>query len=307
MSRVALWHLATILSLSFLAMGCGGEEGVIRPSTRGTTTAEKTNLDAIAEAERTSANTEEGASWSSSGGESGGNERAAGRILGVEFEAHGGYERVLIEFGSGGRKGAGLPRWSLERPAEGGYVRLLLPGVTSTQTAGEDLVGLATDAYYVVHDAKEGLFVDIVALGAFQYRTVEIAETGQLAVDFRRAPGGLTCPVVQDDNTVVTQPCEAEEVAAGEPLAVEGYAREPGGSLTLVLLNEEGAPIATGPLRTNDGNEAWGHFESSVTVPPSYEGFATLQVVGDQGRDDEASERTEVPVFIGVGQDEQLG
>ncbi len=303
MSRVALGYLAALLSLSFLAMGCGGEEqGGPRTSTQPTAAA-KTNLDATAEAEGPSTNTEEGSSWSGAGGESGGGKETADRIRGVEFEVHEGYERVIIEFGSGDQE-AGIPRWSLEKPARGGYVRLLIPGVTSTTTDGEDLAGLATDAYYVVRHPKEGLFVDVVAIGAFEYRATELPGAAQLAIDFRRAPGGLTCPVVQDDNTVVTQPCEAEEVAAGEPLAVEGYARDPEGSPTLVLLNEEGAPVATETARVSGGDEAWRHFESSVALPPSYEGFATLQVVGDQGPDDGVSARTEVPVFVGVGRDD---
>ena len=309
MSRASVRHLAGSLFvalLASLALGCGGEEGATRPPAPGTTAAATASPGATAEAEGPDADTAEGSysSWSGTGGEGGGNEGAADRIRGVEFEVHEGYERVLIEFGSGDREEDGLPRWTLHKPAEGGYVRLRLPGVTSTHTDGEDLAGLATAAYYVVRHPQEGLFVDVVALGAFEYRATELPETDQFAVDFRRAPGGLTCPVVQDDDTVVTQPCEAEEVAAGAPLAVEGYARNPGGSLALVLLNEEGALIAEETAQASAGkNDAWRHFESSVAVPPPYEGLAYLQVVGDRGSDEGASARTEVPVFVGVGQD----
>ena len=276
-------HLAGslfIAPLASLALGCGGEEGATRPPAPGTTAAATASPGATAEAEGSDADTTEGSysSWSGTGGEGGGNEGASARIRGVELEVHEGYERVLIEFGFGDREADGLPRWSLHKPAQGGYVRLRLPGVTSTRTDGEDLAGLATDAYYVVRHPQEGLFVDVVALGAFEYRATELPEMGRLAIDFRRTPGGLTCPVVQDDDTVVTQPCEAEEVTAGEPLAVEGYARDPGGSLTLVLLNEEGAPIAGETAQASAGNKAWRHFQSSVAVPPSYEGLAYLQV-----------------------------
>ena len=307
MSRASVRHLAGSLFvalLASLAVGCGGEEGATRPPAPGTTTAATAGPGATAKAEGPDADTAEGSysSWSGTGGEGGGTEGAADRIRGVEFEVHEGYERVLMEFGSGDREADGLPRWTLHKPAKGGYVRLRLPGVTSTRADGEDLSGLATDAYYAVRHPQEGLFVDVVALGAFEYRATELPETDQLAIDFRRAPGGLTCPVVQDDDTVVTQPCEAEEVAAGEPLAVEGYARDPGDSLTLVLLNEEGALLAEETARVSAGNEAWGHFGSSVAVPPSYEGLAYLRVVGDRSSDEGASARTEVPVFVGVGQ-----
>lgn len=176
--------------------------------------------------------------------------------------------------------------------------------MTSTQTAGEDLVGLVADAYYVVSRPDGGgMFVDVLALTAFEYRVTELADTGQIALDFRDAPGGITCPAVQAENTVVTQPCEAEEAAAGEPLAVEGYSRDPEGPLSVVLLDEEGAPMATETVRADDGNGAWGYFEAAVTAPPAYDGLATLQI-GDRGPDDELSDRTEVPVFFGVGLDE---
>ena len=130
----------------------------------------------------------------------------------------------------------------MEKAPEGGFVRLYLPGVTSTQTPGDDLASLTADAYYVVRRPDDdGLFVDFLALSAFEYRVTELTEAGQLAIDFRRAPGGLTCPAVQSEDIVVVQPCEAEEAVAGEPLAVEGYSRNPGGSLSVVLLSEEGA------------------------------------------------------------------
>lgn len=304
MSRGALLHVTAVLFVALLLASCGGAEQGLPPAPQETTSAATTRPDGDMEAEGPAANAGEEPSWSGADRESGGNEGAADRLRKVEFDVQEGYERVRIAFGSGEGGASGIPRWSLEKAPKGGYVRLYLPGVTSTRTAGEDLAGLAADAYYVVGQPEgSGLFVDVVALGAFEYRVTELGEAGQLAIDFRRAPGGLACPVVQDDDTVVTQPCEAEDVAAGEPLAVEGYARDPGGTLTLVLLNEEGAPIAEETARVSDGNEAWRHFESSVAVPPSYEGLATLQVVGDGGPDEGASARTEVPVFVGVGQD----
>ena len=191
----------------------------------------------------------------------------------------------------------------MEKAPEGGFVRLYLPGVASTQTSGDDLAGLTADAYYVVRRPDDdGLFVDFLALSAFEYRVTELTEAGQLAIDFRRAPGGLTCPAVQSEDIVVAQPCEAEEAVAGEPLAVEGYSRNPGGSLSVVLLSEEGAPIASETVRTEEG-DAWGYFESSVTAPTSYEGLATLRVIARE-TDDGVSIGAEVPMFFGVGLDE---
>lgn len=306
MRRGALRYPLAILFVALLVSSCSGEQQGTPSSPRETTSpGTKSPGVAAQDSRRPVTDTEEGLSWSRAGGESGGSEGAADRIRDVEFEDHEGYERVTVGFGTGeGEEADAVPRWSLERPPEGGYVRLYLPGVTSTQTAGEDLVGLVADAYYVVRQPDGGgMFVDVLALTAFEYRVTELADTGQIALDFRDAPGGLTCPAVQAENTVVTQPCEAEQAAAGEPLAVQGYSRDPEGPLSVVLLDEEGAPMATQTVRADDGNGAWGYFEAAVTAPPAYEGLATLQI-GDRGPDDGSSARTEVPVFFGVGRDE---
>ena len=306
MSRGVLWHVATILCVALLLSGCAGDEQQrrgTRPSPQEPSSAGTTRPDATVEADGPVTNAEEASYWSSAGGESGGSEGTSDRIRGVEFEVHEGYERVIIDFGSDEGRAARIPRWLVEKPPEGGYLRLYFPSVASTQTAGEDLAGLVADAYYVVRQPEDGLFVDVLALGTFEYRVMELAQTGELAFDFRNAPGGLTCPAVQAENTVVTQPCEAEEAVAGEPLAVEGYARDPAGSLSAVLLDEEGAPIASETIRAGDGDGAWGYFEAAITAPSSYGGLATLRI-SDQDSDDGASTRAEVPVFFGVGLDE---
>ena len=307
MSREVVQYAATILCVALLFSGCAGDDGQQRgtqpppqePASAGTTT----NPGGPVEADEPVTNTEEGAYWSGAGGESGGSEGASDRIRSVEFEVHEGYERVIIDFGSNEGQATGIPRWSVEKPPQGGYLRLYLPGVASTQTAGEDLAGLVADAYYVVRKPEDRLFVDVLALGAFEYRVTELVETGELALDVRNAPGGLTCPAVQAENTVVTRPCEAEEAAAGEPLAVEGYARDPEGSLSAVLFDEEGAPIASETIRAGDGDGAWGYFETAITAPSSYEGLATLRI-SDQDPGGGGTPGAEVPVFFGVGPDE---
>ena len=300
MSCGILRYPAAILLVALLVASCGGEEQGTRTSPQQPDSTATTSPDGVAGADGPVENAEEESSWPGEGEESGGSEGAADRIREVEFDLQDGYERVRIAFG--GRGSDGIPRWSVEKAPQGGFIRLYLPGVTSTQTAGEDLAGLTADAYYVVRrPGEDGLFVDVLALTGFEYRVTELEEAGQLAVDFRRSPEGLTCPAVQGEEIVVTQPCEAEEVAAGEPLAVEGYSRNPGGSLSVVLLSEEGDPIASETVRTEEG-DAWGYFESSVTAPTSYEGLATLRVV-DQEPDDGVSVGAEVPVFFGVVQD----
>lgn len=297
MSRGILRYTAIVLLAASLVASCGGEGQGTRSSPQEPVPAATPVPDGAAGTGGSDEEVTEEAPWTSAA--SGGSEGAAERIREVELDLQEGFERVRIAFGE--REPDGIPRWSVEKPPEGGYVRLHLPGVSSTQTAGDDLAGLTADAFYVVRRPNgDGLFVDVFALSAFEYRVTELTEVGQLAVDFRRAPGGLTCPAVQSEDIVVTQPCEAEEMTAGEPLAVEGYSRNSGGPLSVELLNEEDALIASETVRADSGNGAWRYFDSSVTAPPSYEGLARLRV-RDQEPDDGVSTGAEVPVFFGVG------
>ena len=90
---------------------------------------------------------------------------------------------------------------------------------------------------------------------------------------------------------------------ADESLALEGYARNPADPLSVVLLDEESSPITSKTVRADNGDDAWGYFESFVMAPPSYEGLATLRV-GDRKPGDGTITGAEVPVFFGVGLDE---
>ncbi len=146
----------------------------------------------------------------SSGGEAG----AADRIEGVRFQIFDGYERLLVDFGHRYGGTAGVPRWSVESPPEGGYVRLHFPGVTSTEIANEDFVGSILDELYVVRGRGGGLFVDVFAMHAFRYRVTELPESGRLAVDLRGLREELELPPTTADEVVVLQPREAEEVGS---------------------------------------------------------------------------------------------
>ncbi|MBA3951421.1 MAG: Gmad2 immunoglobulin-like domain-containing protein [Rubrobacter sp.] len=227
-------------------------------------------------------------------GDSGGTAGTADRIESVRFQVFDGYERLLLDFGQQGGEVSSVPRWSVTSPPEGGYVRIHLPDVTSTATGSEDFVGSVLDELYVVRDRGGGLFVDVFAMREFRYRVTELPESGRLAVDFRRARGGLELPPTKSDKVVVVQPREAEEVSS--PLTVEGYARLFEGRVTVSLLDREREVISTETVRANDWATAWGLFEATLEVP-DYEGRATLRVGGESPRDG-SFVGTETEVFI---------
>lgn len=287
--------LATLLITLALTVACGADRedftedpgDPARGASQETNAAQETVVEDDAEPEDG-----EGAfvaSAESSGGEAG----TADRIEGVRFRIFDGYERLLIDFEQ--RDGsAGVPRWSLESPDEGGYVRLRLPGISSTQVTHEDFVGSTLDEIYVVRDRGGGLFADVFAMHGFRYRVTEMPESGRLAVDFRGVPDEIRLPPTTGDKAVVLQPREAEEVES--PIDVRGYARFFEGQVTVSLVDRERDVLASRTVRANDWTSAWGLFEARLAFS-GYEGLATLRV-GSRSPKDGSFVGTETEVFL---------
>jgi len=229
------------------------------------------------------------ASGESSGGEAG----AADRIEDVRFQIFDGYERLIVDFGGGDGR-AGVPRWTVESPEEGGYVRLRFPGVRSTRVAHEDFVGSVLDELYVVRDSGDGLFVDVFGTHGFRYRVTELPESGHLAVDLRGVPEEIRFPPTTGDRSVVLQPREAEEVES--PIDVKGYARLFEGQVTASLLDRERDVLASETVWTDDWASAWGRFGATLEFS-DYEGLATLRVSGRSSKDG-SFVGTETEVFL---------
>ena len=217
------------------------------------------------------------ASGESSGGEAG----AADRIEDVRFQIFDGHERLVVDFGGGDGR-AGVPRWTVESPEEGGYARLRFPGVRSTGVAHEDFVGSVLNGLYVVRDRGGGLFADVFGTHGFHYRVTELPESGRLAVDFHGVPEEIRFPPTMGDRSVVFQPREAEEVES--PIDVKGYARLFEGRVTASLLDRERDVLASKTVRANDWASAWGRFGATLEFS-GYEGLATLRVGGRSAKD----------------------
>ena len=305
LEKIAVGVLAAVLAL---VAGCGadvrgsGSEQAQGPPVKATprTTQKVTPESSVlevrggVEASRTEVGGGFVAAKESGGGEAG----AADRIEGVRFQIFDDYERLLIDFErrDGERDGepAGVPRWSIERPPEGGYVRLRFPGVTSTAIADEDFVGSILNQLYVVRDRGGGLFADVFATHAFRYRVTELPESGQLAVDLRGVSEGVELPPTTGDKVVVLQPQEAEEV--GSPITVEGYARLFEGQVTVSLLDRDREAISSKKVRANDWTSAWGLFGARFEYS-GYEGLATLRV-GSRSPKDGSFLGTETEIFL---------
>jgi hypothetical protein len=227
---------------------------------------------------------------------SGGSDGTADGIRELTFERREGYERAVIVFGSGGGLASGVPSWSLSSPEGEGYVRIALPDVEVTLDSDGGFGGSILDNFYVVRAPGGGLFVDLYATGAFQYRVTELSDPGRLVVDFRPASVDLSYPIpVQAQRTVVFAPRPTEVTTS--PLAVSGYSRNPEASNTIVLVDADGSVLARSTVLSNDWLDTWGYFETTLEFP-AFEGTATLRVGAESARDG-SFEGAEVPVTYG--------
>jgi Immunoglobulin-like domain of bacterial spore germination len=227
---------------------------------------------------------------------SGGSDGTADGIRELTFERREGYERVVIVFGSGGGLASGVPSWSLSSPEGEGYARIAFPDVEVTLDSDGGFGGSILDNFYVVRAPGGGLFVDLYATGAFQYRVTELSDPGRLVVDFRPASVDLSYPIpVQAQRTVVFEPRPREAITS--PLAVSGYSRNPEASNTIVLVDADGSVLARSTVLSNDWLDTWGYFETTLEFP-AFEGTATLRVGAESARDG-SFEGAAVPISYG--------
>ena len=227
---------------------------------------------------------------------SGGSEGTADGIREVTFERREGYERAIIVFGSGGGLASGVPVWSLSSPEGEGYARITFPDVEVTLDSDGGFGGSILDNFYVVRAPGGGLFVDLYATGAFQYRVTELSDPGRLVVDYRPASVELSFPIpVQAQRTVVFEPRARETITS--PLEVSGYSRNPEASNTMALVDADGNVLARSTALSNDWLDTWGYFETTLEFL-AFEGTATLRVGGESARDG-SFEGVEVPVTYG--------
>ena len=228
--------------------------------------------------------------------DSGGSGYGADSILGVRFGDHDGYERVVVDLGSGGEPAAEIPKWTLSSPTGDGRLKLNLPSARSTEVSDgslEDAGAELLNSFYVVRAPDGGMFVDFFAESAFYYRVVELSDPARIAIDFKPAGSELDIPLpAREGNTVVTEPRSGDSI--GSPLTVSGYSRNPEASNTIILQGPGGRTLAQEIVLSNDWTATWGYFETTLEAPP-FTGEATLKV-GTQSARDGSFEGVTLPV-----------
>ena len=284
-----------------LTTGCGQdnqeERGTETTGNSSTTSESQARQETTSEEKRAGEGTT-GAPFTAVPEMSGGAEGVADDILGVRFERSEGYERAIIDFGSGGAPASRVPAWSLSSPTGEGYARITFPDVEATSVSDGSLGGFILDNFYVVRAPGGGMFVDLLATGAFQYRVTELSDPGRLLIDYRPADVELGFPLpAQAERTVLFEPRVGE--AATNPLRISGYSRNFEASNTVMLRDSSGDVLLQTTVLSNDWLDAWGYFEASLEIP-AFEGQAVLQV-GTESPRDGSFEGAEVPITYGGG------
>jgi hypothetical protein len=287
------------LLMLILTTGCGQdnqeERGTETTGNSSTTSESQARQETTSEEKRAGEGTT-GAPFTAVPEMSGGAEGVANDILGVRFERSEGYERAIIDFGSGGAPASRVPAWSLSSPTGEGYARITFPDIEATSVSDGSLGGFILDNFYVVRAPGGGMFVDLLATGAFQYRVTELSDPGRLLIDYRPADVELEFPLpAQAERTVLFEPRVGE--AATNPLRISGYSRNFEASNTVMLRDSSGDVLLQTTVLSNDWLDAWGYFEASLEIP-AFEGQAVLQV-GTESPRDGSFEGAEVPITYG--------
>jgi hypothetical protein len=99
---------------------------------------------------------------------SGGSSYEADTMLAVRYGVHEGYERVVLDLGTGGEPAETVPEWTLVSPKGDGLLRVTLPSVSATRVSdgkfGDDLL----KSFYVVRAPEGGMFVDFFRAEGFR-------------------------------------------------------------------------------------------------------------------------------------------
>lgn len=223
----------------------------------------------------------------------GGTGYGADSILGVRYGTHEGYERVVIDLGSGGQPAGSVPEWTLSSPNGDGMLRIMLPSVSTTGVSDGTFSGSLVESFHVVRGPESGMFVDIFSESAFTYRVIELLDPARLVVDFKPSEATLDLPLPANEaNTVLVEPRRGTRV--GGSLTVNGYSRNPEAANTIILTDASGRELVRDTVASNDWTSTWGYFETTLDLPP-FSGRATLKVGAGSARDG-SFEGVEIPV-----------
>jgi len=234
-----------------------------------------------------------GAAFATRAEASGGSSYQADTVRAIRYAAHEGYERMVLDLGTGDGPAASVPEWAIMSPTGDGLLRVTLPSISRTAVSDGTFGDGLLDGYYVVRAPEGGMFVDVFARKPFAYRVLGLSEPARLVVDFKPAGSPLKVrPPAVGGDTVLVEPRAGARIRGS--LTVCGYSRNFEASSSIVLTDAEGRVVVRRTVLGNEWTSTWGYFEATLDLP-SFEGKGTLRV-GTHSARDGTFEGVEVPV-----------
>jgi hypothetical protein len=224
----------------------------------------------------------------------GGSGYHADTVLGIRYGVHEGYERVVVDLGTGDEPVRTVPRWTLSSPRGEGLLRVTLPSASATNVSDGDLGDRLLGSFHVVRAPGGGMFVDFFARGTFLYRVLEVRDPARLVADFKSTGASSKVPLpAEGGETVLVEPRPGARIS--DPLVVSGYSRNFEAANTITLIDATGEVVARRTVLGNDWSSTWGYFEATLDLPP-FSGEGTLRVGSASARDG-SFEGVEIPVL----------
>jgi Immunoglobulin-like domain of bacterial spore germination len=224
---------------------------------------------------------------------SGGSGYHSDTVLAVRYGVHEGYERAVIDLGTGEEPAETIPHWTLASPKGDGLLRVTLPSASATCVSDGRFGDGLLESFHVVRAPEGGMFVDIFAREAFLYRVLELGDPARLVVDFKPTGGDLKVPLpAEGGDTVLVEPRPRTTIS--DPLTVSGYSRNFEAANTITLSDSDGDVLVRRTVMSNDWSSTWGYFEATFDLPP-FAGKGTLKVGTESARDG-SFEGVEIPV-----------
>jgi Immunoglobulin-like domain of bacterial spore germination len=224
---------------------------------------------------------------------SGGSGFDADTMLAVHYGLQDGYERTVIDLGTGWEPAGTVPEWTLASQEEDGLLRLTLPSASATRVSHGKFGGGLLESFHVVRAPEGGMFMDFFTREAFLYRVIELEEPARLVVDFEPTGQDLRVPLpAEGGNTVLVEPRPRASIS--DPLTVSGYTRNPDAANTITLTGPRGRVLVRRTVLSNEHGHTWGYFEATLDLPP-FIGKGSLKV-GTGNPSDGSFEGVEIPV-----------
>jgi hypothetical protein len=165
-------------------------------------------------------------------------------MLGVRYGSHEGYERAVLDLGTGDQPAQTVPRWTLSSPNGGGLLRVNLPSASATGVSGGGFGERLLASFHVVRAPEGGMFVDFFARSALLYR-------GSRSETRRGSSWTSSRPLPPEGGeTVLVEPRRGSRIS--DPLVVSGYSRKFEATNTITLTDTTGEVVARRTVLGND-------------------------------------------------------